>query len=563
VRQLLFDRELTTQQAIDEFFNPDYADDLHDPYLMLGMQKAVKAIKKAIDNKKKILVFGDYDADGICSTVIIKETLEKIGAKKVETYIPDRSKEGYGLNEQAVADFAKRNIELMITVDCGITEVDNIAYAKALGIDTIIADHHQCPPILPQALAIINPHQKKDKYPFKDLAAVGVAFKLAQALVKEFKVSDDYLKWFLDLVSLATVADMVPLLGENRTLVKYGLVVLTQTKRIGLKKLMEAARVTDFSLEVKVNSNGQKEHKVNGLDSMTYAFVLAPRINVAARLENVDSAYRLLTTLDEQEAQEIAQRLETLNRQRQQMVKQIVDEIIKRLPSDKMPKIICEGGDNWSTGVVGLIAGKIKDRYNRPTIICNTGEDEVRCSARSIDKLNLVDALRKCEKLLVAYGGHPRAAGLSVKKKNFESLKKQLAKIAETQLSEDDLEARLTIDAELDAQDINWENYDQIQLFEPFGQSNPSPTFVIRDLEVVDIKMVGNNASHLRLELLGSLQKDDSEMLKIKAIGFGLGERGYSLKIGDRIDLVFELIADQWNGTRNLQLKILDYKKHV
>ena len=558
--QLLYDRNLKTQEQIDEFFNPDYGDDLHDPFLMKGIKEAVREIKKAIKKKKKILIFGDYDADGICSTIILKEALEKLGAQNVDFYIPSRNKEGYGLNEEALKAVANKGAQLMITVDCGIAEVENIKLAKSLGIETIIVDHHQCPKKLPKAKVIIDPHQPEDKYPFKDLAAVGVVFKLIQALYLDAKIEPGSEKWFLDLVALATVADMAPLLGENRTLVKYGLVVLVQTKRAGLIELMKIARIS-CSLEVIDNGNGKKKHKVNGLDSWTLAFTLAPRINVAARLDSVESAYQLLTTQSEDKAKELAERLEQLNRQRQKMVSDMVQEAEDRLAGKDIPKVIVEGGENWTTGLIGLIASKIKDKYDRPAFACNLAEDEVRCSGRSIDGFDLVEAMRKCGSFLIQSGGHPVSAGLVIKKENIEKFKEEINAIADKQLKEENLMPCLEIDKEISLAEACWENYDQIQLFAPFGKDNPSPLFLIRDLEIMETRMVGNNSKHLKLELFGPVKKDNSKMKKIKAIGFGLGEKGYSLKIGDKLDVVFELLADQWNGTRNLQLKMLDFKK--
>lgn len=562
VLQLLYDRNLETQKEIDEFFNPDYESDLHDPFLMKGIKQAVQRIKQAVKNKEKIVVYGDYDADGICSTVILMEALKKIGVQDLNFHIPSRNKEGYGLNEQAVKKLAKQGSQLMISVDCGITNVEEIKLAKSLGLETIIVDHHQCPEKLPKAKVIINPHQPTDKYPFKDLAAVGVVFKLIQALYAEFKIEAGSEKWFLDLVALATVADIMPLLGENRTLVKYGLVVLAQTQRTGLKELMKVARITNYSLQVIDNGNGQKEHKVNGLDSWTLAFALAPRINVAARLDSVEAAYQLLVTRSEAEAKEIAQRLEGLNRQRQQMVNDIVKEVERRLVDKEIPKIICEGGDNWSTGLVGLIAGKIKDKYHRPVFACNLEKDEVRCSARSIPGFDIVKVMSQCSSLLEGFGGHPMAAGITIKKQNLAKFQEKILKIAEKELKEEDLIPQIAIDAELTLAEVSWSNYDQVQKFAPFGKKNPEPLFLVKNLEIVSLRAVGKNNQHLKMELFGPCSATGSAMKKIKAIGFRLGDHKEKLKVGDCLDVVFEFIADQWNGTRNLQLKIIDIQCH-
>ena len=564
VLQLLYDRELKTQVLIDEFFNPDYESDLHDPFLMKGVKEAVKEIKKAIKKQKKIIIYGDYDADGICSSVILLETLKKLGAKNIDVYIPDRSREGYGLNKEAVKKLAEKGIQLIITVDCGITDFEEIELAKKSGMETIVVDHHRVLEKIPKAKVVIDPHQAGDKYPFKELAAVGVVFKLISALIKDEKeIEEGFSKWFLDLVALATVADMMPLLGENRTLVKYGLVVLAQTKRIGLKELMKVSRITDYNLEVIDNGNGQIEHKVNGLDSWTFAFALAPRINVAARLESADAAYRLLITESEDEGKKIALQLEKLNRQRQQSVEKIVKEIEARLSSKELPIVIFEADKNWPRGLVGLVASKISEKYFRPAFIFNINENKYNGSARSVKGFNLVEAISQAADLLEEFGGHPAAAGLTVLKKNFEKSKERISVHAEKKLKNLDLTPQIEIDVQLDLDQIAWSNYDQVQSFAPFGKLNPEPLFLTKGLEIVDLRLVGNNNKHLKLELFGPIKQGKQQMKKVKAIGFCLAEKCPDLKKGDLVDLVYEFIIDQWNGTRDLQLKIVDIKKVV
>lgn len=555
VLQLLYNRGLKTQAEIDEFFNPDYEQDLHDPFLMLGVKEAVKRISKAIKNKEKMAIFGDYDADGVCGAVILKTTLEKLGANlSGGVYIPDRILEGYGLNIEAIKKLASQNVKLILTVDCGISDFEEVAFANSLGMEVIVADHHQIGPKLPAAKIIINPCQKKDKYPFKELAGAGVAFKLAQALLsKETKMERGREKWLLDLVAIATVADCVPLLGENRTIVRYGLVVLAQTQRIGLQELMRVARL---------NPIFEAEGLKTNLDTYSLGFMLAPRLNAAGRMDHASLAFRLLMAETEKEARDLAEKINGQNQQRQKLTNEIVAEIeerIKNVLADKNYPVIVEKDKKWSPGVVGLIAGRIKDKYNRPVIIFKEDAEISRGSARSIQTFNITDAIGQCADLLKEFGGHPEAAGLSLDNKNFNAFKEKINKIAKEELKEDDLSPVLEIDSEVESAQINWELFDNLAKFEPCGKGNERPRFLIKNLEILNKRFVGNGSQHLKLEL-----KSDKLPEKIfKAIGFRLGVNGKeNFEIGDKVDLVFELMADEWNGSRELQMKIIDIKNH-
>ena len=555
--RLLFERGLTTRISIDEFFSPDYNEDLHDPFLMLGMKEAVKRVLKAIDKKEKIAIFGDYDADGVCGAVILKSVLEILGVKEkeIEIYIPDRNREGYGLNLEAVKKIAEQKIDLIITVDCGITDFEEIELANSLGVEVIITDHHLVAAKLPKAKIIINPWQKKDNYPFKELAGAGVAFKLAQGLLKKTKaeIPAGWEKWLLDLVALATVADCVPLLGENRTLVRYGLIVLAQTQRIGLKELMEIARL---------NPIFEAETLTTNLDSYSLGFILAPRLNAAGRLEHAAVGFKLLTTEDPAEAKILAKKIDSQNRQRQKITDEIVAEVEKRakdyLTSENQP-VIVERDAAWSPGLVGLAAGKITDRYHRPAVIFSQKENGfLRGSVRSISGFNIVEALEECADLIGEFGGHAAAAGLSLEDKNYLLFKERINQIARRKLKKEDLIPQLEIDSEVQPEEINWELFDSLTRFEPFGQRNKEPKFLVRDLRIVNCRMVGNGQKHLKLEL-----KSDRMPGKIfKAIGFGLANgQNNNLKTGDKVDLVFELLADEWNGNKELQMKMLDIHK--
>ena len=559
VLQLLYHRGLKTQQQIDEFFNPDYEGDLHDPFLMLGVAEAVKRLEQAIKQEEKIAIFGDYDADGVCGSVILKTVLEELGADlSGGIFIPNRLKEGYGLNEEAIKKMAKKNVKLLITVDCGISDLADIELANSLGLEVIITDHHQPGHKLPRAKVIINPWQSKDKYPFKELSGTGVAFKLAQALIKNNdKIKPGWEKWLLDLVALATVADCVPLLGENRTLVRYGLLVLAQTQRLGLQELMKIARLKPAY---------EAETLWTNLDTYSIGFVLAPRLNAAGRIEHADLALDLLVTRDLANARAMAQQIDDYNRQRQKITDGIVAEIEKRLKEkapDKEYPVIIECDKDWSPGVIGLVAGKISDRYHRPSIIfssVNGGESGcVRGSARSIPNFNIVAAIEECSDLLVEFGGHKGAAGLELKEENLEAFKEKFNKITRQTLREKDLTPVLEVDLEVQPSDLGWELFDNLERLEPFGQGNERPAWLLKAMEITSLRVVGNGSKHLKLEL-----KNESLPNKtFRAIGFGLANKngGGELKIGDKMDIVFELIADEWNGTRNLQLKIIDFKK--
>jgi len=539
--QLLWDRELKTQKAIDEFFNPDYDEDLHNPFLLKDIRKTIKRIERAAKNKEKVAIFADYDADGVCGATILTEIL-KVFKINPDIYIPDRNKEGYGLNLKAVERTAKKGTNLIITIDCGVTDFDEIKLANKLGVDVIIIDHHEIPKKLPSAFAIINPKQKTCKYPFKHLSATGVAFKLAQAVTKIKDIPSSWGKWLLDLVAVATVADSMLLLGENRTLVKYGLIVLSQTKRIGLEELMKKARV-----------------KKTNLNTYILGFILVPRINAASRVARAITAYKLLITSNREEAEKMAQVLEEKNQERQQVVNRIIIEARQKvLKYLRKKRIIIEGNEKWLAGVAGLIAQKLREEFWRPCFVYHKAKNFSVGSGRSIPGFNLVKALFQCRRVLEEFGGHAQAAGFTVLNKNLDKFQDLLEKVAFKKIKKKDLIPFLKIDAEIQVEDLNWPVFEEIQRFAPFGQGNPSPLFLLKELKISETRSVGFNNNHLKL----SLEKQTKKGIKrFKAIGFGLTGFCDRIKTGDRIDTVFELIADEWNGTKELQLKIIDLKK--
>lgn len=552
--QLLYNRDLKTQKEIDEFFNPDFETDLHDPFLLKGMNKAVKRIKKAIEKQEKISVYGDFDADGICASAVLYLTLKELGIKNIDTYIPDREKENHGLNNESIKYLAKNGTKLIITVDCASSNIKEVDLANSLGIDVIITDHHIVGKKMPKAVALINPWQKDDKYPFKKLAGTGVAYKLVCALLSD----DPFKKWLLDLTALATVSDMMPIVGENRTLVKYGLGVLAQTKWLGLMELMKVSKVVP---EI-VQSSLKGKAPLTNLDTNILGFFLGPRLNAASRMDHADGAFNLLICKNKKKAEILAKKINQNNSLRQSATEKLIKEIETRLKEksskDKYLKIIFEGSPDWSSGLIGLAAGKIADKYGCVTIIYNQKGDLINASCRTGCQFNLIKVLDKCSHLISDYGGHKAAAGFMIKASKLDQFKNIFNKLVKKEVKDKELIPVLKIDAELFLEDINWLNYDKIQMFAPFGKDNTMPNFLVKNLEICSLRTVGNGDKHLKMELIMFGKKGKAK--KINAIAFGLGERVSLLKKGNSIDVVFELIINEWNGRRDLEMKIVDLK---
>ncbi|MBU0598214.1 single-stranded-DNA-specific exonuclease RecJ [Patescibacteria group bacterium] len=539
ILQLLFNRGLKTQEDIDEFLNPDYGQDIHDPFLFSHMDQAVTRIFQAIEKKEKITVHGDYDADGVCASVILVTTLKELGAE-ADVYIPHRMSEGYGLNKNTVEELSKNGTQLIITVDCGISSVDEVILASKKGIDVIITDHHEQQPDLPQALAIINPQVKDNKYPFHSLSGSGVAFKLVQGLIRKDKgarIKKGFEKWLLDLVAIGTIGDCVPLTGENRSLVKYGMVVLRKTKHLGLQELVKSTR---FSLDK--------------IDTVSISFGIVPRLNAAGRIDHANTAYKLLITKDKIEAQEVAQQLDKTNQERQRVTEKIVEASKKQIGEVGMQKILFASGKDWIVGVVGLVAGRLTDLYARPVIIMGEKKNEVVGSGRSIPVFDITHALIESRDLLERFGGHALACGFTVKPSKLESFKKKMNELANLKIKEKDMVKRIIVDCEIKLDQADWDLIEILDGFEPFGEGNRMPSFNINNLEVVDLQKVGKDNKHLRLVV-----KQGNTTRKVIAFGFG-EPWGDQLKIGDDIDIIFELSVNEWNGHRELQLKLVDIK---
>ncbi|MBT4277946.1 single-stranded-DNA-specific exonuclease RecJ [Candidatus Falkowbacteria bacterium] len=536
ILQLLNNREITEEQEMNEFLSPSY-NLLGDAFLFSDMKKAVEKIEKAIQEKKKIVIYGDYDADGVTSTAVLSIGLKHLGAE-VSIYIPDREKEGYGLNEQAIKKIKEKGAELIITVDCGISSFKEVELIKNLGMDIIITDHHFPPKKVPKCL-IINPKSDK-KYPFKDLAGVGVAFKLVQALLNN--KNEAFEKWLLDLVAIGTIADCMPLIGENRVLTKYGLIVLNKTKRIGLQTLIDGASL-----------------KMGEIDSRSVSFRISPRINAAGRMRHASLAYDLLKSKSLDKANERVKKLNEANSERQKLTEKITKSILKEIGENPKDKVIFSLQKECPIGIVGLIAGKVTDVYKRPSFVLTEKDGEIIGSGRSIPSFDLIEILNELKDLFSHFGGHAGACGLTLKSKDLLSeFQKQFLSIANQKLTNDDLESVLNIDAEIDLNDITWGLFNDLIKFAPFGMGNTKPIFLTRNLKLLSKREVGQNGNHLKIFVNESLENSNCSK---DCIGFGIAETWReNLKAGDKIDLLYEIDENHWNGNRELQLKVVDLR---
>ncbi len=542
--QILTEKGFKSEQELEAFFIPDYNGNLHDPFLLNDMKKAVQRILKAQKNKEKICIFGDYDADGVTSSVLLATFLTDELKLDNFCYIPNREDEGYGMNQTAIDFIQKEGATLIITVDCGITNLEEVDYANEKNIDVIISDHHNVIGKVPKALAVIDPKNPNEKkYPFRELAGVGVAFKILQAIAIEDKnINEEKLKWYLDLVAIGTVADCVPLINENRTLVKFGLMVLSKTQRVGLRQLFQVGRI-------KIG-----ESELPTADQIGYQ--IAPRINAAGRMNHASIAYKLLLEKDEAKANELAQEIEDQNKQRQKVTADILKKVKAEINAlAEIPKVIIKSSSQWKIGIVGLSAGRLAQEFARPVILLQEKGPVYRGSGRSIPGFSLVNALQHQEKLLKKYGGHDQAAGLTLLKENFEEFKKDFLAEAEKKLTKKIVKTT-SVDACLKLREVNKKLCEELLMLEPFGKGNELPILMLRNLKLIDKKLLGKEDKHLKL-WVGT---DDCTEI-FEAIGFGLGADSQDLKIGQQIDLLFNLEQNNWNGNKTLQLKIIDYRK--
>ncbi|KKP79513.1 MAG: single-stranded-DNA-specific exonuclease RecJ [Candidatus Moranbacteria bacterium RIFOXYA12_FULL_35_19] len=548
ILQLLKNRGLETPEEIEKYFNFDYEKDLSDPFLISGMEKAVERIKTARDNPpvggEKIAIFGDYDADGVSASALLYETLTNLGFENIICYIPDRQLEGYGMNEKSINYLFENNVKLIITVDCGITNIKEIEEANKKGINVIITDHHHAPEILPEAYAIINPNIPNSGFVFREMAGVGVAFKLAQALYKKISPEkEDQLKWSLDLLALGTIADCVSLLGENRTLVKYGLIVLSKTKRAGFLEIFKVGRI-DIS-----------EDKIP--DTQKVAYQVAPRINAAGRMDHANVAYNLLIEKNPVLAREMALEVESNNQKRQKITAEIFREIqVLANNSFKDKKFIFAENPNWPVGILGLVAGKITEEFQKPSVILQRQESEFVGSLRSISEINIIEMLGKCSEFLFRFGGHSQAAGVTIKPENIEKFYEKMSQLIEEELAGKEIMPAIEVDCEIKLDDINWEFVSELKKMEPFGIGNEEPVFLAKNVVISDLKIVGNGSKHWKL----SLMSDSGSPKIFDAIGFSLVEKFPDLKKDDKIEMVFNIQEDEWSGNKKIQLNLIDLK---
>lgn len=537
--QILYNRGFTQPQEVYQFLTHDYAHD--DPYRLKGMAATVARLNRAIAEQELIAVYGDYDVDGVTATTVMVQALSALGAQ-VRAYIPNRFDEGYGLNNDALAELAERGSKVVLTVDCGIRSITEVAYGNSLGLDIIITDHHHVGEQVPPALAVINPKQPDCNYPFKDLAGVGLAYKLVHALLHSagsqsssvgngLKASD-----FLDLVALGTIADLAPLYGENRKLAQAGLRQLNQSLRPGLAVLMGKIGVRPV------------------ISAGTIGFAIGPRLNAAGRLDSALAAYQLLMASTEFEAIHLATQLDLQNRERQKLTQQTVDVARQAILADhaQSPLYLIYHID-FNPGIVGLAASRLSEEFYRPILVAERGPDYTKGSARSIPEFHITEALDQCADLLERYGGHAAAAGFTLKNENVPAFETRLLQVARRHLDVPALRPVLTVDAEINLRGVKPDLVEAITALQPFGYGNPTPTFISRNLTIKSLKTIGQDNQHLRLTL-----HDGKQFWN--AVAFRQGYWAEKLRLSQQIDLVYMLEFNDWNGERRMQLEIKDLR---
>ena len=521
--KILVNRGITDDKEIDTFLNPT-RNDFYDPYLMPDMDKAVERIIKAINNQEKVMIYGDYDVDEITSITVLKKFLEERGLKTGH-YIPNRLEEGYGLNENAIRSIAEQKYTLMITVDCGISGIEEVELANQLGIETIITDHHEQSESLPNAYAIINAKRKDSQYPFRGLAGCGAVFKLIQAISLRLGLEEKEFLKYLDIVCVGTISDIVPLVDENRVIAKLGLKLVAQTRNIGLREL--------------ILQSGYKK-----IDSNTISFGVAPRINACGRMGYQEEALDLFLTNNIEEARKITARLNSYNLERQTKEKDIFEQAIKELEKEDIEKLntIVLSGDNWHHGVIGIVASKLTEKFYKPTILICFEDNIGKGSGRSLPGFDLHEALVETSAYLEKYGGHEMAVGLSLKKEKYNDFKLAFEEIAKSKNIQQIIPV-IKIDSIITAKDVNKKTIQDLEMLEPFGEKNKNPIFVYKNLKIDSIRAL-SEGKHLKLTL-----KDDN--LLINAIGFNLGYLSEEYLIGDKIDIAGNLEINKYGRRRD------------
>jgi single-stranded-DNA-specific exonuclease len=536
IARVMINRGIDTVPKARVFLNTGL-NSLQDPYLLKGMEPAADRILKAIRHKEKVCVYGDYDVDGITSVSIMIKTLRKLGTNAVY-YIPNRIEEGYGLSFTSMDRIKELGVSLIVTVDCGIKSNEAVDYAKDLGMEVIITDHHECEGELPNALCIINPHQPGCSYPFKDLAGVGVSFKLISALLD--RAGDTaFAEELLDIVSIGTIADVVPLLGENRTIVKNGLMRIQNTDNQGLKALLRVCGL-----------------KGKELNAYNVAFMLAPRINAAGRIADASDCVELLLTDSEEKAMETAAKLDSDNKARQAIENEILkgaEAIIEETIDVDKDKVLVLCSGNWHIGVIGIVASRLVDRFHLPTFIMSCDGELSKGSARSIPGFNIFEAMSKYSYLFERYGGHEMAAGFTIRTERIDELREKMNGEVEKILGKDRLLPEIFVDYKLTPKDVTLDTVKRLKLLEPFGTGNTAPLFVYRELSVTAFKAVGNDNKHLSLKVYDGVSE-------IKCIAYNFGNLRKILQTGQKIDIICSIENNIWNGIESVQLNIKDIR---
>jgi len=574
IARVLSNKGFTDSEEINMFLNPDICN-LHSPFLLKDMDKAVEIIHQHIQKKEKILIYGDYDADGVTSTAVLYDYLKREGTN-VFYYIPDRSSDGYGLNMESLERISISDYSLVITVDNGISAIEEIKHIRDLGVDVVVTDHHECGEIIPKANAVINPKRDDCEYPFKFLAGVGVTFKLVCALAETTGNFKEVFERYIEIVCIGTIGDIVQLTGENRIIVKYGLGKISNSSNLGIKALCEESGITKFS-------------------TWAISFMIVPRINAAGRLGGAERAVELFTTSDREIAKNIACELGQENRNRQEIEADVLNQVLDKIEKDNLQNksIIIIGGEGWHHGVVGIVASRVVDRFNKPCIIASFEDESGRGSGRSLEGVNLFEVLSACSCYLEKFGGHELAGGITISRKNFEAFREKAEKIVDSITEGKTLIKSIEVEDIIDIKNLEYSAVNDLALLEPFGMGNPAPIFCIENAEIASIRTVGDN-KHLKLsinrvlELEGSFNscqtietviqgrstaypntlrgggisgdrhriKSDSKA--VEAIGFQMGELKNHLKVKDKISLVFSAEISLFAGKNNVQMIIKD-----
>ena len=539
ISQILVSRGILDIEAARRYLHPSL-NDLHSPFLMKDMKKGVSRLLKAIHDHEEIIIYGDYDADGITSVVILYKFIKEI-TPHINYYIPDRVQEGYGLKIPAIDKFKNNNVKLLITVDCGISDVEQITYAQSIGIDTIVLDHHEISGPLPPAVASINPNREDCSFPFKGLAGVGIAYNFLIALRGSLNKEGFWrdrnhpnLKEYLDIVTLGTIGDMAPLIDENRIFAKIGLELITESQRPGIKALKEVSGVDN-----------------QPIDSFKASFSLIPRINAAGRIASALDAVKLLLADDMTEARMLAEKLDSYNRNRQLMEKKILNEILERISNnnviEKMNSFVF-ASDKWHPGVIGIVASRLVELFNRPAFVISLNNGVGKGSGRSVSDFNIYKGIQQCAPLLLSYGGHYHAAGISIKEENIDEFAGLLDKIIQNSFEFTQQSSPIIIDSECQISDISLDLIEQLDILAPFGSKNPEPLLYARNIKVSSPIVVGN--SHLKMWV-------NSNGTSFDSIWFNMGK--YQTELNDaNVDIVFTPQINNWNGSPNIQLKMKD-----